>query len=122
MGGQKQTWRPSYLTNKSSGRRDNSSTKTYRPGYSESDLTSQSEDEARQGAWGGRGLLELPSKLAAATPLSFPSPQALVDITPNAVPIAPGSLVPTPETARASPGLPQVSLDLSSIHLVRSPV
>ena len=35
--------------------------KAYKPGYSESDITSQSEDEMRRNNWDRRGALELPA-------------------------------------------------------------
>lgn len=54
------------------------SRRTYKPGYSESDLTSQSEDEARRQNWDRRRALEpeLPP------PLEGQSPEIRFDLTP----------------------------------------
>ena len=46
----------------------------YKPGYSESDLTSQSEDETRRHNWDRRGALDLPPR--------GPSPGSGYDLTP----------------------------------------
>merc|ERR1719244_1796360 len=89
---------------------------SYRPGYSESDFTSQSEDETRPRDWTGRGLLDLPPCPPAVTPTASPLSPPFLEISP----VNPNMIV-SPEMARTSPGPLQVSLDISSIHLVQSP-
>jgi len=97
------------------------SRQAYKPGYSESDLASQSEDETRRQNWGRRGALELP-------PTQGPTPG--FDLTPpvldlsQVLPDPPSDPLGATSTLSTNPSPLQyssVSFSQSDMSLVVSP-
>jgi len=96
----------------------------YKPGYSESDLASQSEDETRRQNWDRRGALELP-------PTQGLTPGSGLDLTPPVLDLSqvlpdPPSVVPSCETSTLSTDpsplqYSSVSFSPSDMSLVVSP-
>eukprot|EP00092_Neocalanus_flemingeri_P019215 GFUD01020815.1.p1 GENE.GFUD01020815.1~~GFUD01020815.1.p1 ORF type:complete len:624 (-),score=166.21 GFUD01020815.1:83-1954(-) len=106
-----------------SARRPN---KAYKPGYSDSDFTSQSEDETRRNGWDRRGVLDLPGG-------GGPSPGSGYDLTPPVLDlshvdhsVAPQSTAPPFSTTALSTNpsplqYSSVSFSQSDMSLVVSP-
>jgi len=80
--------------------------KAYKPGYSESDLTSQSEDETRRQNWEGRGVLALPAG-ALGTGSGF-------DLTPPTLDLS--QVVPYEASAPTSSAVPLLTTSALSTN------
>jgi len=80
--------------------------KAYKPGYSESDFTSQSEDETRRHNWERRGALDLPA--------GEPSPGSGFDLTPPMLDLS--QVVPYETSAPASSAVPLLTTSALSTN------
>jgi len=80
--------------------------KAYKPGYSESDFTSQSEDETRRHNWEGRGALDLPA--------GNPSPGSGFDLTPPTLDLS--QVVPYEASAPTSSAVPLLTTSALSTN------
>jgi len=80
--------------------------KAYKPGYSESDLTSQSEDETRKQRWNRRGALDLQPQ--------GPSPGSGYDLTPPVLDLS--QVVPNEASAQTSSVVPLLTTSALSTN------
>merc|ERR1712083_582549 len=99
--------------------------KAYNPGYSESDMTSQSEDETRRQNWDRRGALEpelpLPPRLGPHNGLGLDLTPPVLDLS-QVVPSTLGAALPSaPHVTTSALSTGPIPLQYSSVSFSFSP-